>query len=158
MIAGTLNSPLDMLGGYAETEKGTSDAAKTIAKQLSEFCNHYSEPRRRILEPEIMALLDTGPSDKVNTAVTLDTARRALNFTMLLPKSLPIPEVAADPDGEISFDWIGTTGKMFSVSIGADGRLSYAGRFSDTSKIHGMEQLSETLPREILVGIEKAIK
>jgi hypothetical protein len=47
---------------------------------------------------------------------------------------------------------------MFSVSVGADGRLSYAGRFSDTSKIHGMEQLSEMFPREILVGIEKAIK
>jgi hypothetical protein len=158
MIAGTLNSPLDMLGGYAETEKGTSDAAKTIAKQLREFCNHYSEPRRRILEPEIVALLSADLVDDENAAVTVDTVRTALDFTRLLPKSLPIPEVAADPDGEISFDWVGKTGKMFSVSISAGGRLSYAGRFSDTSKIHGVEQLSETFPREVLVGIEKAIK
>jgi hypothetical protein len=143
---------------YNRTEQGTSDAAMFVAEKLKEFSKHYSEPRRKILEPEIMALLSSGGADKETVAVSRDTARQALTFAMMLPKSLPIPGVAADPDGEISFDWIGKTGKMFSVSIGAEGRISYAGRFSDKSKVHGIEQLSETCPRQILVGIETAIR
>ena len=156
MIAATytLDTPLV----YTRTEQGSSEAAQFVAEKLREFCKHYSEPRRQILEPEIMALLSSDNADNENVPVTLDTAQQAMTFAMLLPKSLPIPGVAADPDGEISFDWIGKAGKMFSVSIGADGRISYAGRFSDKSKTHGIEQLSETCPRQILVGIETAIR
>jgi hypothetical protein len=155
MIASiTFDSPLV----YTRTERGASEAAESVAARLREFCEHYSEPRRQILEPDIMALLISDATDKETIAVNEDTARQAMTFAILLPKSLPIPEVAADPDGEISFDWIGKAGKMFSASIGADGRISYAGRFSDKSKIHGIEQLSDTCPREILLGIEKAVR
>jgi hypothetical protein len=156
MIAGVLDI-LDTPPVYTRTEQGTSDAAMFIAEKLREFRRYYSEPRRQIIEPEIMALT-SDDADKESVAVTLATAQQAMTFAMLLPRSLPIPAVAADPDGEISFDWIGQAGKMFSVSIGADGRISYAGRFSDKSKTHGIEQLSETCPQQILVGIERAIR
>ncbi|MFZ0285248.1 MAG: hypothetical protein WAL32_08450 [Terriglobales bacterium] len=109
------------------------------------------------MEPEIRALL-TDTADGECVAVNEATAQQALAFVMSLPRSIPIPEVAPDPDGEVSFDWIGKAGKMFSVSVGADGRISYAGRFSDKSKTHGIEQLSDTCPREILFGIEKALR
>ena len=105
-----------------------------------------------------MALLGEGADSTENAAVSHETAWKAVAFARLLPRGLPIPEIAPDPDGEISFDWIGRSGKMFSVSIGSDGRISYAGRFGDKSKTHGTEQLSEILPREILFGIEKALR
>lgn len=155
MIASaTLDSPL----AYAQTERGVSEPARVIAERLLAFCEHYSKPRRQILEPEIMALLGSGAVNEEGMAVNYETARKAVAFAMLLPRAVPIPEVAPDPDGEISFDWIGKAGKMFSVSIGADGRISYAGRFGDKSKTHGVEQLSEEFPREILFGIEKALR
>lgn len=155
MIASiTLDSPIL----YTRTARGASEAADLVAKVLLELRKHYAEPRRQILEPEIMALLESDAADEESIAVDEKTARQALNFATLLPRSLPIPEVAPDPDGEISLDWIGKTGKMFSVSISADGRISYAGRFGDKSKTHGIEQLSETLPREILLGIEKTFR
>jgi hypothetical protein len=156
-----MTGALDILDSpffYTRTEQGASEAARFIAEKLREFGEHYSEPRRQILEPEIMALLSPERADKESNAVTIETAQQAMTFAMSLPKYLPIPEVAADPDGEISFDWIGKSGKMFSVSIGADGRISYAGRFSDKSKTHGIEQLSETCQKQILVGIERAIR
>jgi hypothetical protein len=155
MIASaTLDSPLV----YTQTERGASEPAQIIAEHLRVVCEHYSKPRREILEPEIMALLGSDAGYEESVPVSDETARKAVAFAMLLPRALPIPEVAPDPDGEISFDWAGKSGKMFSVSIGADGRISYAGRFSDKSKIRGIEQLSEVFPREILFGIEKALR
>jgi hypothetical protein len=142
---------------FARIETGASLEAKSVAEELRRFCEHYSEPRRQILEPEIRALLaDSGDNERV--AISKETAQQALAFVMSLPKSIPVPEVAPDPDGEISFDWIGKAGRMFSVSVGADGRISYAGRFSDKSKTHGIEQLSDACPREILFGIERALR
>jgi hypothetical protein len=69
---------------------------------------------------------------------------------------MPVPEVTSDPDGEISFDWFGSEGKMFSVSLNRNRRIAYAGRFGEMSKVHGIEQLSEVCPPEILRGIAKA--
>lgn len=86
-----------------------------------------------------------------------DTKRMATKFAAMLPLSIQLPEVAADPDGEISFDWLGPSGKMFSVSVDRNGRLAYAGRFGNKTKKNGVEQLSETCPPEIILGIERAV-
>lgn len=143
------------------TETGSSEAASSINKQLKEFVTHYSGLRLQLLGQEIMSLVQPSAEslrDREMVPIDYDTAEAALQFAVLLPKSLPLPEVAPDPDGEISFDWLGKGGKIFSVSIGANGRLSYAGRFGEKSKIHGIEELSHSCPEEILRGIEKAIK
>jgi hypothetical protein len=95
------------------------------------------------------------PADN-EVAVDLDTAIAAVQFACSLPRSMPIPEVISDPDGEISFDWFGLAGKMFSVSVNKHGRIAYAGRFGNKSKVYGIEQLSEVCPPEVLRGIEKA--
>jgi len=84
------------------------------------------------------------------------TARMAIKFASTLPSFLPAPEIAADPDGEVSFDWLGSSNNMFSVSVDRNGRLAYAGRFSGGRKTNGVEQLSDVCPPEVLLGIEKA--
>jgi hypothetical protein len=116
---------------------------------------HYAAPRLEILVPEITSLIHAAV-DREAIPVSPDTVTQALNFALLLPNSLPIPEISSDPDGDISFDWISKTGKMFSASIDRSGRIAYAGRFGERSKVHGIEQLSDSLPQEILRGIEKA--
>ncbi len=136
-------------------ESGASEAASRLSEQLEEFVQHYAAPRLEILVPEITSLVRT-VADREMTPVSLDTATQALNFALLLPNSLPIPEISSDPDGDISFDWISKTGKMFSASIDGTGRIAYAGRFGERSKVHGVEQLSKSLPQEILRGIERA--
>jgi hypothetical protein len=136
-------------------ESGASAAASRLSEQLGEFMQHYAAPRLEILVPEITSLIHAAV-DREATPVSPDTATQALNFALLLPNSLPIPEISSDPDGDISFDWISKTGKMFSASIDRSGRIAYAGRFGERSKVHGVEQLSDSLPQEILRGIEKA--
>lgn len=136
-------------------ERGASEAASRLNEQLEEFVQHYAAPRLEILVPEIISLIRAA-GDVEMASVSPDTATHALRFALLLPNSLPIPEISPDPDGDISFDWISKTGKVFSASIDRTGRIAYAGRFGERSKVHGVEQLSDSLPQEILRGIEKA--
>jgi hypothetical protein len=149
------NAVLDMPVLIGRTQSGESGAASFIAKQMREL----TMTRLEAFYPEIISLVSEAgeTQDSEMASVRYETAQAALHFALLLPRSFPIPEVAADPDGEISFDW-SRSGKMFSVSISAEGKISYAGRFSDKSKIHGTEQLSEAIPSEILRGIEKTIR
>lgn len=43
-----------------------------------------------------------------------------------IPSSLPMPELAPEPDGQIALDWIQSKNRIFSLSIGKSGRLSYS--------------------------------
>ena len=109
-------------------ERGASEAPSRLNEQLEEFMQHYAAPRLEILVPEIISLVRAA-GDVEMASVSPDTATHALRFALLLPNSLPIPEISPDPDGDISFDWISKTGKVFSASIDRTGRIAYAGRF-----------------------------
>jgi len=52
--------------------------------------------------------------------------RQTEAFIRALPNDMPLPEVAADPDGSVSLDWIRSKHRMFSMSIGASNRFAYA--------------------------------
>jgi hypothetical protein len=82
------------------------------------------------------------------------TYKHADEFLRLLPSSTSLPNIVADTDGEILFEWDYGRRQVFSVSIGWNGTLSYAGLFGD-AKIHGTEPLRESLPSTILNGLER---
>jgi len=134
---------------------GVSDGARRVQEALDESVEHYLKPRLQILLPEIDNLQT---NNQGSVPVDLDTIRAAIQFAYSLPRFGPLPEVSADPDGEISFDWAGPSGEMFSVSINKQHRLAYAGWFGENSRIHGIEQLAEGCPQQILRGIEKAVR
>jgi hypothetical protein len=65
---------------------------------------------------------------------------------LIAPK---IPQVTIDPDGEVAFEWRRSRHRVFSVSVGPRGELTYAGLF-DGSNVHGVEtHMVDGLPREI---------
>jgi hypothetical protein len=143
----------------APISDGFSDAARSIDLAIEKELRHYAGPRMEALVAEIDQIMveaarDTGEGF---ASVDLETASAAMQFAYSLPWSVPTPEVAPDPDGDISFDWLGLCGKMFSVSVSKTGRIAYAGRFGDKSKIHGIDQLSTSCPQEIIRGITRAI-
>jgi len=130
---------------------GVSDEAHKVVRLSEEAVNHYLAPKLDVLLPEIESLLGTGDEMPVDS----DTIKAAKLFAFLLPRFVALPEVSADPDGEISFDWLGPSGKMFSVSVDKQNRLAYAGWFGEKSRNHGIEELAESCPQEILRGIER---
>ena len=70
----------------------------------------------------------------------------AYAFIDAFPSNVPLPEVAVDPDGEISFDWFSAPRRQFSISIGPNNVLSYAGLFG-TDKVAGSERFQGTVPK-----------
>lgn len=78
----------------------------------------------------------------------------ALSFLRALPSTVPLPEVAVDPDGEIEFEWYRGPRWVFTVSVGRRGTLSYAGLFG-RNKAHGVEQLVEGLPEAVVQNLRR---
>jgi len=146
---------MDMFG-IANTSVGVSREASNIETSVRDSVHHYLKPRLDLLLPEIEGLGDASDSGLVADE---DTIQAAIRFAYSLPRFGPLPEISLDPDGEISFDWIAPSGtEMFSVSVNKESRLVFAGRFGEKSKVHGIEQMAEGCPPEILRGIEKATR
>lgn len=147
----------DSVAGFAErVQGGSSNEACFVDREMVKLLEHYAAPRMDILVSEIEKLVADSYLAEEAARIDEGTARAAKEFASLLPRSLPLPEIATDSDGEIEFDWLGPKHKMFSVTVNRAGRIAFAGRFSERSKIHGTEQLSTNLPTEVFRGIAKA--
>ena len=70
----------------------------------------------------------------------------ANSFLTAFPKHMSMPELALDDDGEVLFDWSPGVGRMLSVSLGQDGRISYAARLGGGRTRHGTEHFNGTFP------------
>lgn len=79
-------------------------------------------------------------------AVSPQTYHNARRFLEALTGAWPQPSVAADPDGEIALEWCRGPRMRFSVSIGLDATISYAGMFG-TSTVHGTVSVEDKAPR-----------
>jgi len=78
----------------------------------------------------------------------------AIQFLEQLPSWATNPDVALDPDGEFSLEWDSGRRWVFSVSLGRDGTLSYAGLFG-AAKRHGVEPFADEIPEVILTFIRQ---
>ena len=87
-------------------------------------------------------------------AITKRTLSNALRFISSFSPNFPIPEVSAEPDGEIAFDWQVAPYKILSVSVGENNELSYAGLFG-SNKIHGTELFLDEFPKALLEHLSR---
>ncbi len=91
------------------------------------------------------------------SAASYESYFRAKRFIEALPANFPVPEIALDPDGEVSLEWYSAPGRVFSVSIGANDELTYAGKFSPGKKTHGTEPFTGQVPKVILDNIRRLL-
>jgi hypothetical protein len=87
-----------------------------------------------------------------------ETVEMAKRFLLAWPKTMPVPELALDTDGEIVFDWAAPGRRMVSVSLRADGRLSYAGQLGGRRTVHGTEALDDAVPEPIVEAVRSAFR
>jgi hypothetical protein len=91
-------------------------------------------------------------------AVDRLAAFRAVEVIRALPTALPLPEVAGEPDGAISLDWIVSRHQLFSLSVGAGDRLAYAW-LDGSNRGHGVDRFDgAAVPTRILQGIREVLK
>ncbi len=86
--------------------------------------------------------------------IDLNSFNEAKRFIRALPTTVPDPEVAVDPDGEISLEWYFEPRKVFSVSIGKRNEITYAGLYG-LNKTYGREYFDDEIPKEIFHNLER---
>lgn len=83
-------------------------------------------------------------------------AARVLNLLACDPFFPEVPEVSVDPDGEIALSWQRVSRLVFSISVGPNGALSYAGLFGP-NETYGTEVLGGTLPKAIAANLARLL-
>ncbi len=166
MTAATLNNPYQLLVTGINT--GSSPEARALEMKCKNLANYFltrPEPDFRFRSElerafsELASAIKTGERDNWDqygaTKIDYRTCELAYLFINALPSSIPVPEVGLDPDGEISFEWIVSRDKQFSVSLSPVGLLSYAGVFGNNSTAHGTEQFDDQVPQAIISAVRR---
>jgi len=133
-------------------DTGVGDDAEQL-RSLEEEAKPYSTQDRLEALRQLLRLI-------TETDLGLATYRAAVyanDLIQRLPSWAPNPEVSIDPDGEISLEWDSGRRCVFSVSVGPNGSLSFAGLFGEAIR-HGVQTFSGEIPTVLLRGIERTIK
>ncbi len=70
--------------------------------------------------------------------ISEDVLQCAITFLNSFPLGIEAPEVGAEPDGSITFEWYRPPNKVISISINPDGWMYYAALIG-TSRRHGAD-------------------
>ena len=88
-------------------------------------------------------------------AVTAGAYQEAKVLLNALPRTLPIPEIAAEPDGSIALEWDRGANQIFALSVNGKGVIVYAGLLGRGIKAHGTEVFNDSLPQTIILHIKR---
>lgn len=139
---------------------GSSQESRDLQRQVTDFFQQFRKRAdREQAFDELGQALQQGRAGNWDhygaMPVTDATAQVAYRFLSALPSTLPSPNVGLDPDGEVSFDWLAGKGRIFSVSVGEGGRLSYAGMFGPGKTAHGSEPFDDAIPDAVIECIRR---
>lgn len=152
---------------WAPVTQASDRAQSEDAKWVRHLFQRATELRQSISEDErrraILEALDEAHAeasfpnwDGYGAIPAFDSSREyAKELVDLLPASMPVPEISADPNGAISFEWASGPRSVFSVSVGRDGTLSFAGLFGHSTSM-GTVVPGHPIPPDILNGIRRA--
>jgi len=122
----------------------SSESAQSLAGREVEF------------QAQLRAALHELVIDEDQYPVTTAAVRIASRFVQALPHRLPLPQVAIDPDGAISLDWVTSRTRAFSISVDDSGRLAYAW-MNGSDRGHGVVRFQDSLPSPLLSQLTELI-
>jgi len=89
---------------------------------------------------------------------TIDIAAKVAQAMFVsLPLGTLAPDVMPDADGEVILEWIVDQQRVFSLSVGSNGRASYAGRFGQRGSTHGWLELKLTNLMELEQSLDVVV-
>ncbi len=59
----------------------------------------------------------------------------------LLPRGTPAPDLVPEQDGEICMIWSISADRVFSLSVGAHGKMNFAGQFGTEGALHAWQPI-----------------
>ena len=164
MISDTIHYPVGIFG-HIESN-GVSYEANRVRDLFCETRERFwssvslGASRKECLNQLLDVCLEAAaPGWDGNGAQSLESGapNAAYSFINAIPSNVPMPDIGADPDGEISLDWSAGPRRQFSISLGARNVLSYAGLFG-SDKVSGSERFQGTIPRNLLDYIKRAVR
>jgi hypothetical protein len=75
-------------------------------------------------------------------------------FIKALPTTSPLPELSADPDGEVSLDWSFGKRRALTVSVGSTGRCTFAWLYGQRSN-RGTDWIEDEIPASIAFALRQ---
>lgn len=158
-----INCPIFLTG--TSGEMFDQDAPKkfisTLRNGFMEFWRSESITLGRPLDEAVSSLRETFQEcfipdwDGYNALpVNEDAFAEAKTIIELLPTSMIMPEIMAEPNGEIAFEWRKGKNHIFIMSVSGRQQITYAGIFGG-NKTHGIEYFKGTLPTIILDYIRR---
>lgn len=146
---------------FRPRDRGVSDDAKnlsSIVEELLEDCSPSVIIGGREVLQELFELWEECSVENWDgygaQPIDPDSFYEAERFVLSLPTLVPKPEIHADPDGEVSFEWYIEPRKVFSVSIGRRNEVTFAGLFG-TNKSNGREYFGDEIPKAIMDNLDR---
>lgn len=86
--------------------------------------------------------------------MSIDAYDFARIFIKALPTIAPLPELNADPDGEVSLDWSFGKRRALTVSVGPTGRCTFAWVLGQRSN-RGTDWIEDEIPASIAFALRQ---
>lgn len=86
--------------------------------------------------------------------LSLDAYDFAKAFIKALPTTSPLPDLNADPDGEVSLDWSFGKRRALTVSVGPTGRCTFAWVYGQRSN-RGTDWIEDEIPASIVFALRQ---
>ena len=107
------------------------------------YSQNLTSEQQETCHKDIYALLDTAGKQNWDgegaDPVTEDTVTVAARIVKELPSNVGVPEISADSEGNVEFDWYLDNGTMFTISIGKTGDIAISGLYNGEAKLTGMQ-------------------
>ena len=94
----------------------------------------------------------------ISDQVVTNTEKVVDALFALLPKGTPAPEVIPEADGEICISWVVDSDRLLSLSVGAHGKINFAGQFGKEGGIHGWQPVDTTSPTALDKSLQEVAK
>jgi hypothetical protein len=162
-----MNAVAHTLSFYApQTSPAQSNTASELGESLRKLVlvatsharNNATDWRtltRALIEEVALECQSPGWDGYAAEPISLNAKADAQRLVDSLPFWLAAPDAIPDPDGGIALSWDLGPGHIFTVSVGSNGTISYAGLLGDGVKRHGIEPFKAAVPKSILEAIEE---
>lgn len=142
---------------FATTPVPTSDAGRSVEKELDRARRRFDRLAASGVESQVRGELsdvwaECGVSDwdgRDALPVGIDSYRLAERFLRALPLGVRLPEIGAEPDGMLTFEWHGGVRRTVSVSFDPSGDLHWAALLGP-DKLCGTATFPDRVPALLL--------